>query len=96
MSTRTAASQIHLDIPRETAVFQHSPEADSRLKREWEPGCQPDIVYDRALPPWRAGLRRYLVRRLRAENGWMAEWQVRIRTEGRDRYFYWTAIFGSE
>ncbi|WVF65651.1 hypothetical protein IAT40_000382 [Kwoniella sp. CBS 6097] len=79
----------------ETAVFRHSPEPDSKLKREWEPGCQPDEVYDRHLPVWRAWLRRQLVSRLRGENQWMAEWQKRVRTEGRDKYFYWTAIFGT-
>ncbi|OCF40255.1 hypothetical protein I317_05949 [Kwoniella heveanensis CBS 569] len=79
----------------ETAVFRHSPEPDSKLKREWEPGCQPDEVYDRNLPSWRAWLRRRLVGRLREENGWMAEWQRRVRTDGRDKYFYWTAIFGT-
>ncbi|WVQ93301.1 hypothetical protein IAU59_000369 [Kwoniella sp. CBS 9459] len=79
----------------ETAVFRHSPEPDSKLKREWEPGCQPDEVYDRYLPAWRAWLRRRLVSRLRGENRWMAEWQKRVRTEGRDKYFYWTAIFGT-
>nr|XP_018259107.1 uncharacterized protein I303_08651 [Kwoniella dejecticola CBS 10117]OBR81265.1 hypothetical protein I303_08651 [Kwoniella dejecticola CBS 10117] len=79
----------------ETAVFQHSPEADSKLRREWEPGCQPDEIYDRYLPRWRAWLRRYLVKRLREEKDWMADWQVRVRTEGRDKFFYWTAIFGT-
>ncbi|WWC73172.1 uncharacterized protein I206_107138 [Kwoniella pini CBS 10737] len=79
----------------ETAVFQHSPEPDSKLKREWEPGCQPDEIYDRYLPKWRAWLRRYLVKRLREEKVWMADWQSRVRTEGRDKFFYWTAIFGT-
>jgi len=36
------------------------------------------------------------VRRLREEKVYMAEWQVRVRTEYRDKYFYWTAVFGSE
>lgn len=26
----------------------------------------------------------------------MADWQKKVRTERRDRYFYWTAVFGSE
>ncbi|WWD21106.1 hypothetical protein CI109_105587 [Kwoniella shandongensis] len=86
-----------LDIPSvsETAVFQHTPDHDAQLKREWEPGCQPDEVYDRYLPPWRAWLRRALVRRLRREKDWMADWQKKVRTETRDKYFYWTAIFGT-
>jgi len=87
---------ISLDVPSESAIFQHSPTPDSRLRTEWEPGCQPDEVYDRILPSWRAWLRRYLVGRLRSEKVWMAEWQGRIRTELGDLYFYWTAVFGSE
>ncbi|WVQ81355.1 hypothetical protein IAT38_003478 [Cryptococcus sp. DSM 104549] len=82
-------------VSSETAVFQHSPEPDAKLKREWEPGCQPDEVYDAYLPPWRAWLRRKLVERLRREKDWMAEWQRRVRTEARDKFFYWTAIFGT-
>jgi hypothetical protein len=94
---RPAAAQLHLKVPDPSeAVFQHDPVAGSSLKREWEPGCQPDEVYDRALPAWRAWLRRYFVLRLRSEKEWMAQWQVRVRTEARDKYFYWTAVFGSE
>jgi len=78
----------------ESATFQHVPSGP--LEREWEPGCQPDEVYDRLLPGWRAGLRRYLVNRLRGEKEWMAEMQEKVRTPRRDTYFYWTAIFGSE
>jgi len=97
MPTRSdVPPKINLDIPAESAIFQHSPSPDTRLKVEWEPGCQPDEVYDRALPRWRAWLRRYLVKRLRIEKVWMADLQGRMRTEFRDRYFYWTAIFGSE
>jgi hypothetical protein len=88
-----------LDLPPslndETALFQHDPTADSKVRQEWEPGCQPDEVYDAALPAWRAWARRYLVARLRSEKEWMSKWQTRVRTERRDRYFYWTAIFGS-
>jgi len=78
----------------ESAVFQHDPSI-ATLKKEWEPGCQPDQVYDTALPPWRRWVRRRLVKRLRTEAEWMATWQRRVRTIGRDKYFYWTAVFGS-
>lgn len=94
---RKAAEGLHLKVPHpQEALFQHDPAPNTALKREWEPGCQPDAVYDRALPPWRAKLRRYFVQRLRDERDWMAKWQAEMRTEWRDRYFYWTAIFGSE
>lgn len=99
MSTRRAVPSLHIPIPapsQETALFQHSPSADSKVRQEWEPGCQPDEVYDAALPAWRAWARRYLVGRLRKEREWMAGWQASVRTESRDKFFYWTAIFGSE
>ncbi|WWC97890.1 hypothetical protein V866_004778 [Kwoniella sp. B9012] len=91
------SSSNHLAPPAraETAVFQHSPSPDSKLKTEWEPGCQPDEIYDRYLPSWRAWLRRKLVKRLREEKDWMADWQKRVRNDGRDKFFYWTAIFGT-
>ncbi|KAK4687514.1 hypothetical protein P7C73_g2591, partial [Tremellales sp. Uapishka_1] len=94
-----STSPLHLDIPSPsltptpTAVFQHSPNSSS-LHKEWEPGCQPDSVYDNVLPYWRARLRRFLVQRLHREKLWMADWQKKVRTPARDRYFYWTAIFG--
>ncbi|WWC91291.1 uncharacterized protein L201_006234 [Kwoniella dendrophila CBS 6074] len=95
-SLSTSAIQLETtQAETETAVFQHSPEPNSKLKREWEPGCQPDEIYDRYLPSWRAWLRRSLVNRLRKEKDWMADWQKRIRSNGRDQFFYWTAIFGT-
>jgi hypothetical protein len=96
-SRRPASRTQHLTVPPpETALFQHKPSPSARVKAEWEPGCQPDEVYDRVLPKWRARLRRYLVRRLTEEKEWMARWQGEVRTEERDRFFYWTAIFGSQ
>jgi hypothetical protein len=80
----------------ETALFQHDPSPLAGVKKEWEPGCQPDEVYDVALPAWRASARRYLVKRLQREKEWMSEWQRSVRTETRDKFFYWTAVFGSE
>jgi hypothetical protein len=99
-----------------TALFQHSPEWN-KLDREYEAGCLPDEVYDRILPGWRAGLRRFLTRCLRVESEYVAKTQVsrsslwllfilkvevvasvkiRIRGQFLDRYFYWTALFGSK
>jgi hypothetical protein len=36
------------------------------------------------------------MRYLEWEKGFMPDWQKRVRTEGRDKFFYWTAVFGSE
>jgi hypothetical protein len=35
------------------------------------------------------------LRYLEWEKGFMPAWQKRVRTEGRDKFFYWTAVFGS-
>lgn len=86
--------KLNLPPSDQSATFQHVP--DGPLEREWEPGCQPDEVYDRVLPAWRAAMRNWLVRRLRDERDTMAAWQKGVRTTGRDTYFYWTTIFGSE
>jgi len=91
---RPSVPALSLPPTDESATFQHVP--DGPLKREWEPGCQPDEVYNRVLPGWRAAMRNWLVRRLRDEKDTMAQWQAGIRTKGRDTYFYWTTIFGSE
>lgn len=58
-----------------TALFQHSPESN-KLEREYEAGCLPDEVYDRTLPGWRAGLRRFLTRCLKVESEYLASMQV--------------------
>jgi hypothetical protein len=78
------------------ALFQHSPSPGSTIRKEWEPGCQPPEVYARELSHWRNGLRLWLLRYLEWERGFMPDWQKRVRTEGRDKFFYWTAVFGSE
>jgi len=78
------------------ALFQHSPSPGSTIRKEWEPGCQPPEVYARELSTWRNELRLWLLRYLEWEKGFMPDWQKRVRTEGRDKFFYWTAVFGSE
>ena len=97
-SRTTTSSKVkppqHLEIPPTKAIHQSSP--SSALKLGDTIGRLPDEVYDRALPPWRARWRRWLVRRLEGESEAMGKWQRRVRSEGRDAYFYWTALFGSE
>ena len=94
MTARKAEPVVVSPPKDESATFQHVPQGP--LDREWEPGCQPDEIYDRALAFYRAIPRRWLVRRLKSESEYMAEFQQRIRTPKRDTFFYWTAIFGSE
>ncbi len=72
-------------------------EADAPPKRvHIEAGLQPDSVYAAALAPWRDGLRRSFVSFLPAESEWIASVQREYRTKGRDKFFFWSAVFGSE
>lgn len=58
-----------------TALFRHSTES-GRLEKEYEAGCLPEQVYDHALSPWRAAVRRVLVASLRKESELMGRIQV--------------------
>ncbi|GMK56246.1 hypothetical protein CspeluHIS016_0300860 [Cutaneotrichosporon spelunceum] len=60
-----------------------------------EAGLQPDTVYAAALAPWRDRLRRYMVESLSAESEWIASVQREQRTRGRDKFFFWSAVFGT-
>jgi hypothetical protein len=98
-SRRPGTDKLNLSTlapPSEKALFQHSPTPGASIRKEWEPGCQPAEIYARELSPWRNGLRLWLMRYLEWEKGFMPDWQKRVRTEGRDKFFYWTAVFGSE
>jgi hypothetical protein len=81
--------------PSQKALFQHSPSPGASIRKEWEPGCQPAEIYAKELSAWRNGLRLWLLRYLEWEKGFMPAWQKRVRTGGRDKFFYWTAVFGS-
>ncbi|KAL7421245.1 Long-chain base-1-phosphate phosphatase [Cryptotrichosporon argae] len=82
-------------MPDLTAIFQHAPSPSAPTRREWEPGRQPDAVYASELAPYRDACRRWLVGRLARESTWIAGRQRAWRSEGRDRYFYWSSLFGT-
>ncbi|KZT61729.1 acid phosphatase/Vanadium-dependent haloperoxidase [Calocera cornea HHB12733] len=60
-----------------------------------EPGTQPDAVYDNALPPWRAAIRRFIVRNLRTESEWITQMQKVVRKPWLDTYFVYTSTLGT-
>lgn len=96
---RPNADKLHLPVPdpsSQTALFQHSPSPGTSIRKEWEPGCQPNEVYARELSVWRNRLRLSIVRNLEWETQFMPGWQRRVRTKARDKFFYWTAVFGSK
>ncbi|EJT99372.1 acid phosphatase/Vanadium-dependent haloperoxidase [Dacryopinax primogenitus] len=60
-----------------------------------EPGTQPDYVYDNALPPWRAAIRRWVVKSLRWESECIANMQRVVRRPWLDTYFVYTSTLGT-
>jgi hypothetical protein len=61
-----------------------------------EPGCQPEAVYRTSLAPWREALRVAIVNSLTLESEAIARLQKWVRTPARDKYFFWSAVLGSE
>jgi len=61
-----------------------------------EPGCQPEAVYAAALSPWRESMRKFIFNALKHESEMIAELQKKVRTPARDKYFFWSAVLGSE
>ncbi|KAL1936775.1 hypothetical protein VTP01DRAFT_909 [Rhizomucor pusillus] len=58
-------------------------------------GTHDERVYDKALHPWRAKLRRMLLPIVRRETPYIAKLQHSIRTPLLDSYFLWTANLGT-
>lgn len=73
-----------------------TPSPNGARKVHIEAGLQPDAVYAAALSPWRNAIRRRFVKNLEAESEWIASIQRQYRTKGRDKFFFWSAVFGSE
>lgn len=108
VSTPTPLRHIHI---RHTPHIQHTmaskpksgrasppppPPPPPQPRPHIEAGLQPDAVYAAALSPWRDALRRSFVSSLAAESEWIGSMQRKYRSKGRDRFFFWSAVFGSE
>ncbi|KLO10046.1 hypothetical protein SCHPADRAFT_857089 [Schizopora paradoxa] len=72
-----------------------SPTSEDSDDHPVDPGTAPDEVYDRIMSPWRASLRRWILRDLRAETELIAKMQRRIRTPLLDTYFVYTSSLGT-
>jgi hypothetical protein len=59
------------------------------------PGTLPSDVYDTMLGPWRAAVRRVLVRMVEKESVVLAQMQGAIRTPLLDKYFVYTSSLGT-
>ncbi|KAI9288023.1 phosphatidic acid phosphatase type 2/haloperoxidase [Umbelopsis sp. AD052] len=58
-------------------------------------GLHDDRLYDKALHPWRAKLRRIMLPLIRMETPYIAAFQNKVRTPMLDVYFLWTANLGT-
>ncbi|KAH8550128.1 PAP2 domain protein [Umbelopsis sp. PMI_123] len=58
-------------------------------------GLHDDRLYDKALHPWRARLRRLMLPLIRTETPYIAAFQNKVRTPMLDVYFLWTANLGT-
>ncbi|QRW10624.1 dihydrosphingosine 1-phosphate phosphatase [Ceratobasidium sp. AG-Ba] len=59
------------------------------------PGTLPDEFYDAAMTPWRAAVRRRLVKNLKVESEWIGNMQRKIRHPFLDTYFVYTSSLGT-
>ncbi|KAL5637770.1 hypothetical protein ACGC1H_002136 [Rhizoctonia solani] len=59
------------------------------------PGTLPDEYYDSAMAPWRAAIRRRLVKNLKYESEWIGSMQRKIRRPFLDTYFVYTSSLGT-
>ncbi|CAE6481494.1 unnamed protein product [Rhizoctonia solani] len=59
------------------------------------PGTLPDEYYDAAMAPWRAAIRRRLVKNLKYESEWIGSMQRKIRRPFLDTYFVYTSSLGT-
>ncbi|KAG8794617.1 hypothetical protein FRC12_023115 [Ceratobasidium sp. 428] len=59
------------------------------------PGTLPDEYYDAAMAPWRAAIRRRLVKNLKYESEWLGAMQRKIRRPFLDTYFVYTSSLGT-
>ncbi|KAF8605669.1 hypothetical protein BDV93DRAFT_521493 [Ceratobasidium sp. AG-I] len=59
------------------------------------PGTLPDEYYDAAMAPWRAEVRRRLVKNLKHESEWIGAMQRKIRRPFLDTYFVYTSSLGT-
>ncbi|CAE6527519.1 unnamed protein product [Rhizoctonia solani] len=59
------------------------------------PGTLPDECYDAAMAPWRAAIRRRLVKNLKYESQWIGSMQRKIRRPFLDTYFVYTSSLGT-
>ncbi|CAE6523518.1 unnamed protein product [Rhizoctonia solani] len=59
------------------------------------PGTLPNEYYDSAMAPWRAAIRRRLVKNLKYESEWIGSLQRKIRRPFLDTYFVYTSSLGT-
>lgn len=100
-STATAAPVLVQPSPLKASInangdVESGNRSPSPPTPKYEAGRQPDSVYAERLAPWRDSFRRWCVRKLGPESERIARFQSKYRTPARDKFFFYSAIFGSE
>ncbi|KAG9093255.1 hypothetical protein FS749_014775 [Ceratobasidium sp. UAMH 11750] len=105
-SSASSANSSDFDLDSEDAGRDvSSPIVSEKLPRphlaarvdsaEDAPGTLPDEYYDAAMAPWRAAIRRRLVKNLRYESECLGSMQRKIRKPWLDTYFVYTSSLGT-
>ncbi|KAJ7703449.1 hypothetical protein B0H16DRAFT_1638694 [Mycena metata] len=82
--------------PPSASAYRHEYlEEKNPFQAQDDPGSRPMDVYDVTLPPWRAAVRRALVKQIRVESVIVAKMQDAIRTPWLDSYFVYTSALGT-
>ncbi|CAE6368756.1 unnamed protein product [Rhizoctonia solani] len=89
----TAVSHTSLNVADKYAVVSRLAARVDSL--DDAPGTLPDEYYDAAMAPWRAAIRRRLVKNLKHESEWIGRMQRKIRRPFLDTYFVYTSSLGT-
>ncbi|KAJ7154572.1 sphingosine-1-phosphate phosphatase [Mycena filopes] len=81
--------------PSSASAYRREFFLEKNAREQDDPGRRPMDVYDVTLPPWRAAVRRALVRQIRVESVLVAKMQDAIRTPWLDTYFVYTSALGT-
>jgi hypothetical protein len=92
INARSAAASLSKLDPASAAAMAGSKPVHVHI----EPGCQHESVYAVALGPWREWVRSNIFHSLKVESEMIAKLQKAVRTPARDKYFFWSAVLGSE
>ncbi|KAJ7034573.1 sphingosine-1-phosphate phosphatase [Mycena alexandri] len=95
-SSASSRTNSPAPTPPSASAYSHGYLQEKKpIQAQDDPGCRPMDVYDVTLPPWRAAVRRALVKQIRVESVIVAKMQDAIRSPWLDKYFVYTSALGT-